>query len=143
MASTQATPKRLKMVWEMAVRLAWTLPTEAAMFAAMVVPMFSPRIIAAASLNGITPVVTRIMMMAIVAADDWKHTVRTILIRRKMAMEPAPHCVQDSRKPSRSGVMSTDAVDRRCAKPMKNRAKPMMMPPISRVRWFFLFCIRI
>ena len=107
----------------------------------MVVPMFSPRIMAAARRKGMTPVVIRIMMMAMVAAELWKHTVRIMPIMRKMATLPAPHCVQEVRKPSRSGVMRTCAVARSCAKPMKNSAKPMMMLPRSLVRWFFLFCM--
>ena len=67
----------------MAALLDVVLPTEAAMLAAMVVPIFSPRIIAAASLNGITPVVMRSMIIAIVAAEDWKQMVSTVPISRK------------------------------------------------------------
>ena len=83
MQSTQMTPKTLNTVWAMAALLDVVLPTEAAMLAAMVVPIFSPRIIAAASLNGITPVVMRSMMIAIVAAEDWKQMVSTVPISRK------------------------------------------------------------
>ena len=138
MHRTQNTPNRLKTVCEKAVRLAATLPTEAAMLAAIVVPIFSPRIIAAARRKGMTPVVTRIMMMAIVAAEDWKQTVITILIIRKMAIDQPPRSVQACTKPSFSGVMSTCAVARSCAKPMKKRQKPMMISPMSLVFCAFL-----
>ena len=87
MASTHNTPKTLKTVWAMAARLAVVFPTDAAIFAAIVVPMFSPRIIAAASLNGITPVVIRSMIIAMVAAEDWKQTVITVPIKRKRRTE--------------------------------------------------------
>ena len=130
------------MVWETAVLLAAVLPTEAAMLAAMVVPMFSPRIMVAASRNGITPVVTRIMMMAIVAAELWKQTVRMIPISRKINTLHPPRSVQACTKLSRSGVMSTCAVALSWAKPMKNRAKPMISSPMSRhLRSFFFICI--
>ena len=142
MHNTQHTPKVLMMVCDTAVRLAAVLPTEAAMLAAMVVPMFSPRIMVAASRNGITPVVIRIMMMAIVAAELWKQMVRMMPISRKIRMLQPPRSVQACTKPRLSGVMSSCAEALSWANPMKNRAKPMISSPMSR-HWrdIFFVCI--
>ena len=80
MISTKITPTVFMMVCEMAVRLAATLPTEAAILAAKVAPMFPPIMMAVASLKSNIPVVMSVMVMAMVAADDWKHIVNTIPI---------------------------------------------------------------
>lgn len=65
------------MVCEIAVRLAATLPTVAAILAAKVAPIFPPIIMAVASLKSNIPVVMSVMVMAMVAADDWKQIVKT------------------------------------------------------------------
>ncbi len=62
----------------------------AAMLAVMVVPMFSPNIIAAAISNGIHPFVHIINVMATVALDDWTMTVRRLPIPRKISREVYP-----------------------------------------------------
>ena len=66
----QMTPKRLKIVCDIAARFACVFPTEAAMFAVIVVPMFSPKTIAHAMLNGIHPMLNMMSVMAIVADED-------------------------------------------------------------------------
>ena len=58
------------MVCDMAALLAWVFPTEAAMLAVMVVPIFSPNTIAHAMLNGIQPILSIIRVIAIVADED-------------------------------------------------------------------------
>ena len=67
--STQITPNTLNTVWARAALFADVLPTAAAMFAVIVVPMFSPRTIAHASWKSISPEVVRSMVMAIVALE--------------------------------------------------------------------------
>ena len=68
--NAQITPKTLNMVCDMAALLAWVFPTEAAMLAVMVVPIFSPNTIAHAMLNGIQPMLSMIRVIAIVADED-------------------------------------------------------------------------
>ena len=51
----QSTPKILNMKWANAALLACTFPTNAAILAVIVVPMFSPNTSAAAISNGIHP----------------------------------------------------------------------------------------
>ena len=82
--STQITPKTLKNVCARAARFEVVFPIEAATFAAMVVPIFSPRIIAAAILNGMIPWVMSNMIIAIVAAEDWKQTVSKVPINKNI-----------------------------------------------------------
>lgn len=55
----------------MAARLAEVFPTEAAMFAVIVVPMFSPNTMAHAILKGIYPMLSIIRVMAIVADEGY------------------------------------------------------------------------
>ena len=54
----------------MAALLAWVFPTAAAMFAVIVVPMFSPSTMAQAMLNGIQPMLSMMRVIAIVADED-------------------------------------------------------------------------
>ena len=68
-ARTQITPTILKIVCARAALLAEVFATDAAMFAVIVVPMFSPRTIATASLKSIRPEDARSMVMAIVALE--------------------------------------------------------------------------
>ena len=145
MHSTQITPNTLKTVCAIAALFAVVLPTEAAMFAAMVVPIFSPKIMAAASLKGITPVVMRSMMMAMVAAEDWKQIVRTVPMRRKISTErltgPRYRFVNACR-PSRFMLSSNRLeVSLSLANPTKKRANPMMISPSSLIFLLLLFII--
>ena len=70
--SAQITPNRLKTVWARAALLADVFPTAAAMFAVMVVPIFSPNTIAQAMSNLIQPMLSMIKVRAIVALEDWR-----------------------------------------------------------------------
>ena len=88
--NAQITPNKLKMVWDIAARLACVLPTEAAMFAVIVVPMFSPSTIAHAMLKGIQPRLNMIRVMAIVADDDCSTNVKTVPNARNRSTEPKP-----------------------------------------------------
>ena len=88
--NAQITPNRLNMVCDIAARLACVLPTDAAMFAVMVVPMFSPRTIAAPISNGIHPLLHITRVRAMVALDDWSTIVRIVPINTKISTEPNP-----------------------------------------------------
>ena len=68
--SAQITPNTLNMVCDNAARFAEGLPTDAAMLAVIVVPIFSPRTIAQAIGKGIHPMLSMIRVIAIVADDD-------------------------------------------------------------------------
>ena len=67
--STQITPTILKIVCARAALFAEVFATAAAMFAVIVVPMFSPRTIATASLKSMRPEAARSIVIAIVALD--------------------------------------------------------------------------
>jgi hypothetical protein len=54
------------------------LPIDAAIFAVIVVPIFSPNTIAHAMLNGIHPMLSMIRVMAMVADDDCSTSVRIV-----------------------------------------------------------------
>ena len=69
-ASAQITPNRLKTVWASAARFADVLPTDAAIFAVIVVPMFSPSTIAQAMSKRIHPMLSMIRVSAMVALED-------------------------------------------------------------------------
>ena len=71
--SAQTTPNRLNTVCDNAARLAEVLATEAAILAVMVVPIFSPKTIAHAILNGIHPMLSMISVMAIYYSSILQH----------------------------------------------------------------------
>ena len=58
------------MVWDIAALFAWVFPIDAAIFAVMVVPIFSPNTMAHAMLNGIHPILNIISVIAMVAEED-------------------------------------------------------------------------
>ena len=68
-ARTQITPMMLKIVCARAALLAEVFATAAAMFAVIVVQMFSPSTIATASLKSMRPDAARSIVMAIVALE--------------------------------------------------------------------------
>ena len=68
--NAQITPNTLKIVCDIAALFACVFPTDAAMLAVIVVPMFSPNTIAHAMLNGMNPILNMMSVMAIVADDD-------------------------------------------------------------------------
>ena len=136
--NAQITPKRLKIVCDIAARLAWVLPTEAAIFAVMVVPIFSPNTIAHAILNGIQPILSIIRVIAIVADDDWSTRVRIVPNTKKISTEPKPWLAQLFTNSSTSGVslrFGTDSFINE--RPRKSNEKPTTSSPIF-CRWFFL-----
>ena len=88
--NAQITPKRLKMVCDIAARLACVLPTDAAIFAVMVVPIFSPNTIAHAMWKGIHPMLSIMRVMAMVADDDCSTNVKTVPNAKNNSTEPKP-----------------------------------------------------
>ena len=88
--NAQITPNTLKMVCDMAARLAEVLPTEAAMLAVMVVPMFSPSTMAHAMVKGIYPMLSMMRVIAMVADEDWRTNVRIVPKAKKISTEPKP-----------------------------------------------------
>ena len=68
--NNQITPNTLMIKWARAARLACTLATAAARLAVIVVPIFSPKTIAAAISNEIQPLLHMIKVIAIVALED-------------------------------------------------------------------------
>ena len=81
------------MRWTNAARFADRFPTEAAILAVTVVPMFSPSTMAAASSNEIHPWFTMTNVSAMVALDDWITSVRMVPTARKMSTDPKPRLV--------------------------------------------------
>ena len=64
------TPNTLKIVCDIAALLACVFPTDAAILAVIVVPIFSPSTIAQAISNGMKPMLSMMRVMAIVADED-------------------------------------------------------------------------
>ena len=90
-------------IWEQAARFADTLPDMDARMAVTVVPIFSPRIMAAADSNPIHPREHMMSVMATVALDDWTIIVRTVPMKRKMRVERNPILANLLTKRSTSG----------------------------------------
>lgn len=137
----QITPKRLNTICALAVLFADMFATDAAILEVMVVPMFSPSTIAAAIENGMKPLATSTIVMAIVAAEDWSIKVITAPVTIKMMMEPKPKPVSRDRKILTGSLSSrTVEVSLRVARPRNRRAKPIRnSPPLFR---FFFFIER-
>ena len=141
-ANAHITPKRLKMVCVSAVRFAFMFPIAAAMLAVMVVPMFSPKTIAAPISNGIQPSLSIMSVIAIVALEDWSTRVRIVPKRTKIRMLPKPQLVQLAMNDRTSGVLLRSGTEDFIKdSPRKSREKPMMNSPML---WYlsFLNCIR-
>ena len=102
--SAHSTPNTLKMVCDMAARLACVLPTDAAILAVMVVPMFSPNTMAQAISKGIQPMLSMMSVMAIVADEDCRMRVSTVPKPRNRSTEPKPCDAHELTKASTSGV---------------------------------------
>ena len=119
------------MVCDIAARLACVFPTDAAMLAVMVVPIFSPKTIAQAMLNGIQPMLSMMSVIAIVADDDWSTSVRIVPNARNNNTEPKPcadHAVTNS---STSGVWRKSGTDSFMnERPKNKRLKPTISSPI-------------
>ena len=129
--NAQTTPNTLNMVCDKAARFAAGFPTEAAIFAVIVVPIFSPRTIAQAIGNGIHPILSIIRVMAIVADDDWRMRVRIVPTPRKIITDQNPwpaHCLTNSRT---SGVCFRSGTDSFIKdRPRNRREKPTMSSPM-------------
>jgi len=131
------TPNTLNMVCESAARFAEGLPTEAAMLAVMVVPIFSPRTIAQAIGNGIHPMLSIIRVIAIVADDDWSTRVST---------EPKPRKIRTDQNPNPDHVFTNSNTSGVCLRsgtesfmnerPRKRSEKPTTSSPMF-LLWFF------
>ena len=104
MKSTQITPNTLKIKWDKAARLAEILADSAARFAVIVVPMFSPRIIAAADSNPNQPLEHMISVIATVALDDCTIMVRTVPMSRKINVDANPISEKLATNASTSGL---------------------------------------
>ena len=88
--STQMTPNTLNTRCANAALLAWVFPVNAAKFAVMVVPMFSPNTSAAPSSKLIQPLAHIINVMAIVAAEACTIIVSIVPMNTKRRMERNP-----------------------------------------------------
>ena len=88
--SAHRTPKRLNIVCDIAARFACVFPTDAAILAVIVVPIFSPNTIAHAISNGIHPMLSMISVIAIVAEEDWSTRVSTVPNSKKISTELNP-----------------------------------------------------
>ena len=84
------TPNTLKIKWALAERLACIFPTKAARFAVMVVPMFSPKTIAAAISKGIQPLLAMTKVKAMAALEDCTVIVRSVQKKKKNNAERIP-----------------------------------------------------
>ena len=71
--------------------------------AVMVVPMFSPKIIAVAISKGIHPFEHMMSVMATVALEDCTSSVIMVPIKRKIRIDPKPISVYPRRNSSASG----------------------------------------
>ena len=88
--NAQITPNTLKIVCDIAARLACVLPTAAAIFAVMVVPIFSPNTIAHAMWKGIQPMLSMMSVIAIVAEEDCSTNVNIVPNAKNSSTEPKP-----------------------------------------------------
>ena len=78
----------MKTVCARAALFAETFATDAAIFAVIVVPIFSPNTIAVAISNGIHPAFTITRVNAIVALDDCRTIVSRVPMSTNISTEP-------------------------------------------------------
>ena len=83
----QQTPIRLKTRCALAARFAVAFAMRAAMFAVIVVPMFSPKTKAAATSKPIKPCEHITSVTAIIAEEDWTITVSIVPIKTNNKMD--------------------------------------------------------
>ena len=137
MMSIQMTPNTLKTVWARAALFADVFPTAAAMFAVIVVPMFSPRTIAQASGKSISPDVVRSMVMAMVALEAWSTIVRMVPARRNMISDQNPKPVKCEKNTSIASLLLRRAPAEFF---MKERPRNMMAKPTTKAPMLLFFC---
>ena len=118
--------------------MASMFPTEAAMFAVMVVPIFSPRTIAAAISNCIQPIFSIIRVRATVALEDCSTRVSMVPRARKRSTEPKPCPDQVWMNPRTSGWALRSGTDSFIRdKPRNRRLNPIMNSLMLRNLSFF------
>ena len=132
------TPKTLNTVCALAALFADTFATAAAIFAVIVVPIFSPSTIAVAMSKGIHPAFTITSVKAIVALEDCRTIVSSVPISTKINTEPYPNPAQCCRNESTSGDWFRSGTEFfRKLSPRNSRAKPIMNSPILLFLLFF------
>ena len=137
---THSTPMTLMNMCEKAVLRADTLAPNAAMFEVMVVPMFSPNTRMIPSSMGSTPVEQSVIVMAMMAADDCTHKVRTVPMSRKTMMVHTLLGSNAWKKSRTSGFLSSSIampVLRRVTNPRKRNAIPKRNSPMF--LYFFMY----
>ena len=139
MISIQITPNTLNSVCARAARFAEVFPTAAAIFAVMVVPMFSPRTIAQASSKSISPEVVRSMVMAMVALDACRTIVRMVPARRNMMSDQNPNSVKCAKNATIASLLLSNVPAELFMndRPRNIRAKPTMNSPTCLYCCFF------
>ena len=104
----QETPIILKMLWIRAERLACVLPTREANSAVIVVPIFSPKTMAAPISNGSHPFRHMVRVSVILALDDCTMTVRSAPTNTKNRRLKNPQLVNWLRNSRTSCSLSRD-----------------------------------
>ncbi len=128
--SIHITPKTLNMRWANAARFADMFAEKAAMLAVMVVPMFSPIIIAAADSNPIQPREHMMSVMATVALDDCTIIVNTVPISKKISVERNPKLAKSLTNASTSGLFCKSGIESfRKSSPINKKANPKINSP--------------
>ena len=124
----------------MAARFACVLPTEAAIFAVMVVPIFSPNTIAHAIWNGIQPMLSIMSVIAIVAEDDCSTNVNTVPNAKNSNTEPKPWLAHVVTNSSTCGVSRKSGTEFFINDRPKNKSeKPTINSPMFWYWFFFEF----
>ena len=130
-ANAQITPHTLNIVCDIAARLACVLPTDAAILAVIVVPIFSPSTIAHAMWKGIQPILSMMSVIAIVADDDCSTKVRIVPKTRKMSTDPKPWLAQVFTNSNTCGVSLRSGTDSFINEsPRKRRQNPTISSPM-------------
>ena len=134
------TPNKLNIVCDIAARFACVFPTDAAMFAVIVVPIFSPSTIAHAISKGIHPMLSMISVIAIVADDDCSIRVNTVPKARKRSTEPKPCDAHDVTNSNTSGVWRKSGTESFMKEsPRNSKLNPTISSPIFLRLSFFEF----
>ena len=87
--------------------MACTFPTNAAIFAVTVVPIFSPKIIAAAIGKSIHPWTSITNVIVVEAEDDWVNRVSAVPIKINIIVDQNPKSVKLLRSAKISGFSPT------------------------------------
>ena len=136
--SAQVTPMTLMMKWAKAARRAEVLAVKATMLAVMVVPMFSPSTSMMPWSIWSTPVEQRVIVMAMMAADDCTQRVSTVPMSRKKRVFPildSLNCWKNRLMvaPVMGSSTSEKLVSFRVIKPRNRNATPKRKSPMMRL----------